>query len=242
MLKADVAIIGGTGVAERLAELGGVPLVVPTPEGPLRGRLVRWEGLSLVTAPRHSAGHRTPPHRVNYKAIALGLRALGVRGCLSSAAVGSLRADWNVGHMATCTDMLDLSGRQLTLFDATVQHTEIAEPFPASKAILQSADALNEEVEPQAVYVCANGPRYETPREVKTMRALGGDVVGMTAASEAALMREAEVPYGCLAVVTNMGCGLGGPALEHGHVAEAMSDLGEKVTRILLEAAKTLAK
>ena len=114
MTKADVALIGGTGVGERLAALGGQALFVPTPFGTMRGRAVEHDGLKIVVVRRHSAGHKTPPHLVDYEAIADGLRRLGVRGCLATAAVGSLRDDWREGTLATCTDFIDATGRGTT--------------------------------------------------------------------------------------------------------------------------------
>jgi 5'-methylthioadenosine phosphorylase len=232
VLRADVGLVGGTGVGGRLEALGGSALVVPTPFGPLRGRLVEVEGLSLVVVRRHAEGHKVPPHAVRYDAIADGLRRLGVRACLSSAAVGSLRADWGVGTMAACTDFLDASGRGLTLFSTEVKHTDFSSPFPASGFL------EGEGVVAPCVYACMDGPRYETPFEVSLLRKLGADVVGMTAASEAIAMREAGVAYGCLAIVTNLGTGLAASQLSHGDVGEAMEQMGEKAVRVLLGACK----
>ncbi len=235
VLKADVALIGGTGVGTRLAELGGVPLHVPTPFGVMRGRLVDIEGLAIMAVQRHAEGHGTPPHLVQYEAIADGVRRLGVRACFSTAAVGSLHEDWPVGCLAVCTDMLDLSCRGTTLFDREVRHTDFSSPFPAARFLRSAA---GDEAEPSAVYACMDGPRYETPHEITILRQLGADVVGMTAASEAIAMREAGVPYGCLAVVTNLGCGLGREKLSHGEVTDVMQERGEHIVQILLDAAR----
>jgi len=235
VLKADVALVGGTGVGDRLAALGGAALHVPTPFGVLRGRLIDVDGLSVVAVRRHAEGHKTPPHMVRYEAIADGLRRLGVRACFSTAAVGSLHEDWPVGQLAVCTDILDLSCRRTTLFDREVRHTDFSSPFPAARHLRSAA---GEDAEPNAVYACMDGPRYETPHEITILRQLGADVVGMTAASEAIAMREAGVPYGCLAVVTNLGCGLGHEELAHDEVTDVMESRGERIVQILLEAAR----
>ena len=232
MLKADVGLVGGTGVGERLESLGGESLVVPTPYGALRGRLVPFSGLSLVVVRRHSFGHRVPPHAVAYGAVAEGLRRLGVRACFASAAVGSLRNDWGVGTLAACTDFVDVSARGTTLFESSVRHTDFSRPFPASQFLVSDG------VLGACVYANVNGPRYETPFEVSLLRELGADVVGMTAASEAVAMREAGVPYGCLAVVTNLGTGLSSSSLSHGEVGSAMDECGERVVQLMLSAAR----
>lgn len=182
---------------------------------------------------RHSSGHRTPPHRVNYRALAWGLRQMGVKRCVSSAAVGSLRPDWGPGTLAVCTDLLDLTARRLTLWDREVRHTDLSLPFPLAPALAMVAP----DAQPSAVYVGYDGPRYETPAEVKALGQLGGDVVGMTASTEAVLMREAGVDYGCLAIVTNLGSGLASEHLSHDEVVNVMESLGGQIAEALLSAA-----
>ncbi len=242
MVSADVAIIGGTGIGDRLAALGGEPFSVENKYGPISGLRLEYEGVRLALVQRHSAGHRTPPHLVNYRAIATGLASLGAKACLASAAVGSLRTDWPVGTLAICRDFLDLTGRRLTLFDDVVKHTDFSEPMPASRAIEAACSELRIQAKDQAVYLGADGPRYETPAEIRMMRMLGGDVVGMTASTEAILMREAGVAYGCLAVVTNLGTGLDPDVQpDHGAVTDVMQSQGDLVVSILLRASQILA-
>src|SRR5580700_6582563 len=128
-MQVDVGIIGGTGIGDRLLKFGGVALHVPTAAGLLRGRYVQINGLNLFLIGRHSAGHKVPPHKVNYKAMALGMKALGVKACLSTAAVGSLRRDWPAGSLAVCCDFLDVTGRHQTLYDRKVVHRDFSDPF-----------------------------------------------------------------------------------------------------------------
>jgi 5'-methylthioadenosine phosphorylase len=234
---ADIGIIGGTGIASRLDSLAGTAIEVPTREGPLLGTLVERDGRSLVLIRRHSAGHKVPPHLVNYKAMALGLQNLGAKACFSTAAVGSLHEDWMPGTMVVCSDFLDFSARNQTLFDADVVHTDFSKPFgdKARAALMAAVGEVNE-----GVYVCANGPRYETPHEIKMYRQLGGDIVGMTAATEAILMHEADIDYSCLAIVTNLACGLSPTPLGHGEVVAAMEEAGERAVQIILRAAATV--
>ena len=234
-MQVDAAIIGGTGMGDRLMRLGGKALHVPTAAGVMRGRLVHVEGRSVFLASRHSVGHKVPPHRVNYAALALGLRALGVGVCFSTAAVGSLRADWERGSFAVPSDFLDVTGRNLTLFERQVVHTDFSEPFAtrARNAILDGARACGVVAHDGGVYVCGNGPRYETPFEIELYKRVGGDVVGMTAASEAVLMREAGVTYACLCVVTNLAAGMEAEALDHQDVVREMDRAGEQAVAVL---------
>ena len=235
----DVGIIGGTGVGDRLLKLGGKPLFVPTSAGMLRGRLIDHKGASILVVSRHSAGHKVPPHHVNYAAMALGLKAVGVKACLASAAVGSLRREWKPGTLVACSDFVDLTFRNLTLFDQNVVHTDFSTPF--SETGRAAMLAANPNLVDGGVYVCLNGPRYESPTEIKFYETMGGDLVGMTAASEAILMREAGIEYATLAIVTNLASGYEDEPLSHEEVVAEMNRSGEAATQTLLAAAVSLA-
>ncbi len=242
-MRVDVAIIGGTGIGERLAEMGGDPIFVPSSEGVLRGRRIAHRGIQILAVSRHSAGHKVPPHRVKYAAVARGLQNLGVKACLSTAAVGSLRREWGPGTLVACSDFIDLSFRNLTLFQNQVVHRDFSEPFSPRprRELLEAAVSLGLKVEARGVYVNGNGPRYETPGEIEAYRRLGGDMVGMTAASEAVLLGEAEVEYACLAIVTNWAAGMTSNPLSHGEVVDAMQEKSSEVVKLLLETAVRLA-
>jgi 5'-methylthioadenosine phosphorylase len=242
-MRADVGIIGGTGIGDRLLARGGTPIHVPTEAGWLRARVIDVDGVRIAVAGRHSAGHKVPPHRVNYHAITLGMRALGVKACLSTAAVGCLRTEWSPGTLVACSDFLDFTGRTPTLFDRTVIHRDFTDPFGSlsRRAILRAAEDLGESVEPRGIYLCLNGPRYETPQEIALYAQFGADVVGMTAATEAILMREAGVDYGCLAIVTNMASGIAINELSHEEVVDEMKRSGPRSVNLLLAAAKRIA-
>lgn len=172
--------------------------------------------------------------------MAEGLVRLGIRQCLASAAVGSLRRDWLAGTLVVCSDFLDASCRRSTLFDRSVVHTDFTDPFGAETRAALIAAAP--EAKPTGTYVGVNGPRYETPSEIGAFRELGGDVVGMTAATEAILMKEAGIDYGCLAIVTNFGTGLGETPLSHGDVDLAMKAASARALAVLRAAAERLAR
>jgi 5'-methylthioadenosine phosphorylase len=232
----DFGLIGGSGMAKFLAELGGTPVHIPTERGCVRGRALNYGGHGFLVVTRHAAGHRLPPHRVPYLAIAQAMRSMGVAGCLATAAVGSLRPEWPVGSLAVATDFLDPSARNVTVFDQTVVHTPFSTPFPLASALVQAAQDVGERVIPESVYVNVNGPRYETPAEIRSSQTLGGDVVGMTCGSEAIAMGEFGVPYGCLCIVTNLAAGLSNVAPNHPEVEAAVNAAGPKVVKILLAA------
>jgi 5'-methylthioadenosine phosphorylase len=182
-------------------------------------------------------GKKVPPHAVNYHAIALGLKKAGVKICFSTAAVGSLRRDWPVGTFVAISDFLDLTGRRSTLFDREVVHTDFSHPLSpvGRKALVATGKELRLPIHPRGVYICENGPRYETPHEIKMLRNVG-DVIGMTAASEAILLHEAGVGYACLAVITNMAAGLQSAPLSHEEVVLETKTLSDTIVKVLFGA------
>lgn len=240
MDRIRVALIGGSGIGAMLEKHCRGAVRVPTKFGVLRAREMPLAGSTVWVVNRHGPGHRVPPHRVNYRAVAEGLRRAGCRIAFSSAAVGSLRADWPVETLAIPDDVLDLSGRRPTLYDDIVCHTDFTQPFgpAARKAYLDAAANLGTAVHDGGVYVTGNGPRFETPHEIRWMRQQGGDVVGMTAGTEAILMREAGIAYANASFVTNLGCGLSTTPITDEEVQEVMRRSGKRVLDLMLEAAR----
>lgn len=242
MKTVDFFLIGGSGVGHRLEALGGVRVAIPTEVGMVRGRLIEFGGKSVLAVQRHSGGHKTPPHMVNYAAFALAAKNLGVKGVIATAAVGSLVPEWTPGTFVFCSDFLDGSCRQTTIFDRTVVHRDFTHPFDPGlrAALLSAADKLGEGVQAEGTYLTLNGPRYETPAEIKMVRGWGADLVGMTASTEAIVMREAEVPYACFAVVTNLAAGISETTLDHSEVLDVMEQRGSTVLKIIETALASL--
>lgn len=241
-MKFDVAIIGGTGVGDRLMKLGGNPVHVPTELGQIRGRQLVHEDVNILLLSRHSAGHKVPPHLVNYEGMARALQILGIPACFSTAAVGSLRREWGPGTFVICSDFFDWTYRNKTMYHRTVAHTDFTHPFsPVLRhALTAAAEKLGKPVQTEGVYCGLNGPRYETPNEIRWMHDQGVDVVGMTASSEAVVMQEAGVQYSCLAIVTNLAAGISETTLNHEEVVEEMQRSGEMAVQMILESCRSI--
>jgi 5'-methylthioadenosine phosphorylase len=227
----SAAIIGGTVIGDLLRRQGGEEFQVATQFGTMSG-LRRRDGIFVVA--RHGDGHKLPPHKVPYKAIGAGLIALGVDRCLSSAAVGSLHAELNPGELAAVSDFIDFTGRNVTMFELNVHHTDFTPGV--SPQILDHFSSAG--IERQVVYGCTNGPRYETPAEVNALRFMGADVVGMTVATEAIVMRELGIAYGSLAIVTNFAAGITGRKLSHEEVVKEVHRAANSAVDILLTVAQ----
>jgi 5'-methylthioadenosine phosphorylase len=89
------------------------------------------------------------------------------------------------------------------------------------------------ELGPGVVYVCVDGPRYETPAEVRMFAKWGGDVVGMTSGAEVILCGELDMCYAALAMVTNYAAGFSKHRLQHREVVASAKQLQPTVRRIL---------
>jgi purine-nucleoside phosphorylase len=74
---------------------------------------------------------------------------------------------------------------------------------------------------PSAVYACVPGPSYETPAEIRMLRTLGADVVGMSTVPEAMVARHSGMDVLALALVTNAAAGVTGAPISHEEVLEA---------------------
>ena len=78
----------------------------------------------------------------------------------------------------------------------------------------------------EGVYACMPGPNYETPAEVRMLRALGADVVGMSTVPEAIVARHAGMEVLAFALVANAAAGLGDAPISHAEVLEAGRQAG----------------
>ena len=229
LMKARLAIIGGTGFYDPGMVDNLQQLEVKTSYGAVPYQIGDYHGREVVFLARHGKEHNLPPHRVNYRANMWALRKLGVEYVLSTTAVGSLREEIPPGMLVVLDQFIDFTKyREHTFYDGTegeVVHTDFTEPYcPVLRQTLwrilrQKGVTFRE----KGTYICTEGPRYETPAEVKLFAAWGGDVVGMTNVPEVTLAREAGLCYASLSLVTNYGSGLSPQPLTHQEVVEEMT-------------------
>ncbi len=234
-----VAIIGGTGVYE-LPGAEERERTIPTPYGDASVTEVRLpDGQSLVFAARHGKGHAVPPHRLPARALLWGLKEIGVSAILATSAVGSVREEIPPGTLALLGDFMDFTkARSTTFHDGPgVVHQNVSDAYcPTLRAALRrSAAAQGIPLHPEdVVYVCTEGPRFETPAEIRAYRMLGGDVVGMTQVPEAVLAAELGICYAAVALVTNLAAGVQGARPSHAEVLELMAAQGRTLSNLLL--------
>lgn len=242
--KPRVAIVGGSGLEGLMTEVEhvrvGTPYGLPSPIS-----IGDVEGKKVAFLPRHGSSHTVPPHRVNYRANIFALHLLGVERILATNAVGSLNSRLEPGNLVVPRDLVDFTKlRKGTFYDGSpVTHVDMSQPYcPETRSILiKAAEHAGDRVWGEGVLACTEGPRYETPAEVKMLQILGCDVVGMTGVPEAVLARELEMCYASLCYVSNMGVGL-----QDSQAASELAEIAEKkkfvIEQVLKETIISLPK
>jgi purine-nucleoside phosphorylase len=199
-----------------LGALSGVPVVV------FQGRFHYYEGheLDVVTLPVRLA------------------RALGAGTLVLSAATGGIAEGLRPGDLVCLSDHLNLIGANPLrgsnddrlgprFFDMGGVYT----PRLRACAVEVAAD-LGIDLK-SGVYACLPGPSYETPAEIRMLRTMGADVVGMSTVPEAIVARHAGMDVLAFAVVTNLAAGLSGAEINHEEVQILGREAGPKLSAIL---------
>jgi 5'-methylthioadenosine phosphorylase len=215
MDRVRVGVIGGSGVydMEQLQDVSEVR--VDTPFGAPSDAYVvgTIEGERVAFLPRHGRGHHVSPTRLNNRANIYGFKSLGVEYLISISACGSLQPQYRPGDLVVPDQLFDRTKQRSTSFfdDPTVGtgglvvHVSVAEPFCAylSRICAEAVSATGQKVHRGGVYVAIEGPRFSTKAESYVFKQLGFAIIGMTAAPEAFLAREAGISYAVMAHVTD---------------------------------------
>ena len=210
--RADVAVIGGSGLYELVDPATAVAHRIPTPYGSASVTIGLRAGRRVAFLPRHGSGHSVAPHRINYRANLWALASIGVRAIISSSAVGGVTPEYPPGLLVVTDQFIDrTSGRPDTFYDReSVQHLSAADPFdPQLRAYaLRALEDLGEKFAPTGTVVVIQGPRFSTRAESVWFRSIGAHIVNMTAYPEIVLAGELNMGTVNLSFVTDADAGL----------------------------------
>ena len=192
---------------------------VPTPWGAasvLTGRIGEREAAVVL---RYGPKLTIPSHKINYRANIWALRELGVERIISQNAIGSINPLVRPGDIIISSDFLDRTkSRPLSLFDDTEAwvRVDMTEPFcpEVRKTLLIATASMPDRVIDRGVFACTEGPRFETPAEIRALQRDGADIVGTPLVPEVTMAREAEMCFASIAPVINFGAGMA-PAVIH---------------------------
>jgi purine-nucleoside phosphorylase len=199
-----------------VGKLGVTPIVA------LQGRFHYYEG--------HDLESLTFPVRV--------LKAFGVKTLILTAATGGINLDYQPGDLVCLSDHLNLIGANplrgpnddrlgLRFPDMTRVYSSDLRKIAHEEAAKQGLNLR------EGVYACLPGPSYETPAEIKMLRTLGADVVGMSTVPEAIVARHSGLDVLAFALVTNAAAGVTGATITHEEVIEIGREAGEKLGKLI---------
>ncbi|MDT5151437.1 MAG: purine-nucleoside phosphorylase [Mycobacterium sp.] len=235
----DVAVVLGSGWAPAAAELGEPSVVVPMAALPgfrpptaaghggtllvvsvgtkrvlvLLGRIHAYEG--------HDLRHVVHPVRTAC--------AAGAGTVVLTNAAGGLRADHSVGQPVLISDHLNLTARSPLV---GAQFVDLVDAYaPRLRALAHDVDPTLAE----GVYAGLPGPHYETPAEIRMLRTLGADLVGMSTVHETIAARAAGAEVLGVSLVTNLAAGMTGEPLSHVEVLEAGRQSATRMGSLLSE-------
>jgi len=221
----DVAVVLGSGWAPAVSALG-----IPTAEV----AMAELPGFGAPTAAGHSGRIFSIPicdrralvlvGRIHaYEGHDLGSVVHPVRtACAAGAqtvvltnAAGGLRADYRVGQAVLISDHLNLTARSPLM---GAQFVDLVDAYsPTLRALAREVDPTLAD----GVYAGLPGPHYETPAEIRMLRTLGADLVGMSTVHETIAARAAGADVLGVSLVTNLAAGMTGAPLSHAEVLEA---------------------
>ncbi len=247
--RSRIAVIGGTGMNRWPGFTLEHSEAVETPYGAPSAPLLfgHIDGLRACFLARHGDGHKIPPHRINYRANIWALKQAGIEKIIAIAAVGGITQGYGPAQVGVPHDAVDYTyGREQTYSDGSdlwsLHHVEMGEPYSASLrgVLLDAARSADVEITDGGVMGITQGPRLETPAEIRRLKQDGCDLVGMTSFPEAPLARELGLDYACLAVSVNWGAGIGSGGI-HDEIEQSVEAGMQKVRAILRVALTTLA-
>lgn len=241
----DVAVVLGSGWAVAAEGLGRTVAEVPLGELP---------GFPPPTVAGHGAALRSVDvdgrrallflGRVHLyeghpaATVVHGVRTAIVGGCRTvvlTNAAGSLRADLSVGTPVLLSDHLNLTGASPLVGPAPPEDrgprfADLTEAYsPRLRALAREVDPGL----PEGIYAALLGGAYETPAEVRMLRLLGADLVGMSTALETIAARHLGAEVLGISLVTNLAAGLGLTTLDHAEVLAAGAAAGERMAALV---------
>jgi 5'-methylthioadenosine phosphorylase len=231
MPKFDIAIIGGVNsfFPESLGNIS-----VSTNYGNVGVSVYEIAGKNVAIIPRHTnGGSHVPPHMINYRANICAILKLGINRIISTNSVGTMK-NHPIGSFVLADDFLDFTkNRVSTFYDNRTVHVDVTEAYcpEIKKGMKESLKKMNFGFS-EAVYVCTEGPRFESRAEIRMMSQYG-DIVGMTGLPEIVLAKELNLCYASICTVTNNACGLSDAKLTVSELLDTLENTQEKLFDVL---------
>ena len=199
-----------------LGTLDNIPLAV------MKGRAHLYEGYS--------------PSQIVLPVRALG--RMGVRALVLTNAAGGINAEYSRGALVVLRDHINLQG-QNPLLGANDERLGLRHPDMTDAYNAQFRQFVREESEQlgggifEGVYAAVTGPNFETPAEIRFLRAIGADLVGMSTVAEVIAARHMGMEVLAVSCVSNMAAGMTGEKITTEEVLETGERLASKFLALL---------
>jgi purine-nucleoside phosphorylase len=255
-VRPEVALILGSGlggVAGRIENPKSIPYSEiphfhkPSVEGH-EGRVIFGHIGGVAVAVLQGRWHFYEGHSMNSIVIPTrALASLGAHSLFLTNAAGGVNLNFKTGDLMVLEDHLNLMGdNPLTGKDSVSfgpRFPDMSEPYcRESIAIIeQAANRLGIPLQ-KGTYVGLRGPTYETPAEVKMIRTLGGDAVGMSTVPEAIAARHLGMRVAGISVITNMAAGIEQKTLDHAEVQESAAKVMNQLSDLILDSLPAIAR
>ena len=168
------------------------------------------------------------------------LKLLGVKNLILTNAAGGINLSYNPGELMLITDHINFSGKNPLIgpndnsFGVRFPDMTTAYTPELRELAKQCAHDINTDLK-EGVYAYMTGPNYETPAEIKALRTLGADAVGMSTVPEAIAARHAGINILAISCITNMAAGVTGKALTEEEVIEVADKTKKRFSRLIFE-------
>ena len=160
------------------------------------------------------------------------MAAFGVKTVIVASAVGAVNESYRLGDIVAISDHINLMGDNP--LKGSVNFVDLTEAYSRQLRDLAQATAAKLGITLQSgVYVALSGPSYETPAEIRALRSLGADIVGMSTVPEVIMANSLGMRVLGLSMVTNMGAGMSGKPLSHQEVIMTSKKESEKFTALV---------
>ena len=227
------AIIGGSEAYNLLMsdKLKGErigPIETPFGESQAIFKIERSNNNSFLFLSRHGEkGYSKTAPYVNYRANIYALKEQGVKQIVSWSGPGAINKKYKIGQYVVVDDLIDeTKQREYTFYEnkgiGFIRQSPVFCP-DLRQCISITLKSLKHNYAERGTYVCTQGPRLETPAEIKMYSSFGADLVGMTLVPELFLAKELEMCYASICYVTNYAEGVVDSEYRPGELFEGLS-------------------